>query len=548
MKHKSFIFAAVVALASAAFAQEGKPSSGGNYEISGKLINANNGETIHKARITIAPVTERGQTQQYDVGSDGAFIFHGLAPGKYSLSSAQARGFAPQSFEQHEGFSTAIAVGPDKTSTGIVFRMRPECSISGHILDEHNEPVRDAQVILFARTTDVGKRTVQRRRQAPTDDQGEYHFRHLSLGTYYIAVSAQPWYRRYMETGYRNAGSAQPASAVDPALDVAYPVTYYPGATDSDSAGALIMRAGDSISADVSLVPVPSMHVTIRNTAGENGRSIQPTFQERVFGDTNIFVPVTTTPSQGEMEVSGIAPGEYSVDMMRIPQFNRNFRAPKRPESQVQQLSLRGDVELDALSSDSVETIHGQIKFDGARPPRNAVIQLRDATSGEFVAGRIDEQGTFTIQPQHSGRYIVALGNAPGYAIRTISGNNGHVSGRAIDFSDGHALELMIAASEGVGTINGTVMKGDQPVSGTMVVLVPQDIADNTSLFRRDQSDSDGTFTLHDVVPGHYTAIAVQNGWDMEWASPEALRPYLAGGTAVQVDGKQQLEIKITPQ
>ena len=91
-------------------------------------------------------------------------------------------------------------------------------------------------------------------------------------------------------------------------------------------------------------------------------------------------------------------------------------------------------------------------------------------------------------------------------------------------------------------------MNGDKPASGTMVVLAPQEIADNAPLFRRDQSDSDGTFTLSDVVPGRYTAIALQNGWEMEWASPEALRPYLAKGTPVVVKGKERLEIKIAAQ
>jgi hypothetical protein len=81
-----------------------------------------------------------------------------------------------------------------------------------------------------------------------------------------------------------------------------------------------------------------------------------------------------------------------------------------------------------------------------------------------------------------------------------------------------------------------------------MVVLIPPDIDDSVSLFRRDQSDSDGTFTLREVVPGTYTAIALQNGWDMEWASPEALRPYLAKGTRVQISAKQQLDLKIASQ
>ncbi|MBV9073664.1 MAG: hypothetical protein JOZ10_08545, partial [Acidobacteria bacterium] len=102
--------------------------------------------------------------------------------------------------------------------------------------------------------------------------------------------------------------------------------------------------------------------------------------------------------------------------------------------------------------------------------------------------------------------------------------------------------------SQGVGTINGTVMNGDKPLSGALVMLVPPDVADNLSLFRRDQSDSDATFILNDVVPGSYTAVAIQNGWDMEWASPEALRPYLAKGTRVEITGKQALDIKVAAQ
>jgi hypothetical protein len=122
------------------------------------------------------------------------------------------------------------------------------------------------------------------------------------------------------------------------------------------------------------------------------------------------------------------------------------------------------------------------------------------------------------------------------------------VSGRTVEFAGSQPLELTIDASEGVGAITGTVLKADKPISGAMVVLVPQQIADNAPLFRRDQSDSDGTFILRDVVPGKYTAIAIQNGWDLEWGSPDVLRPYLASGIAVQINGNQKLDIKIPTQ
>jgi hypothetical protein len=336
----------------------------------------------------------------------------------------------------------------------------------------------------------------------------------------------------------------QPKPEVDPALDVAYPVTYYPGATDADAAGAVILHAGDRITADFDLTPVQSLHLTIRGSA--DGPPIQPNFRERVFGEPWGFMqPVLSWQNPGpngptEINVSGIAPGDYELMAMRRNATDGSTRN--------REVSLLADGEVDLSEASNVESIHGKLKFDGGDAPENPIIQLFDNNRGRGMAARVDENGEFTLQPEHAGRYVISLGNSSGYAIRTISATGGRVSGRALDFTGTQPVELSISASQGVGTINGTVMSGDKAVSGAMVVLVPPDIDDNVSLFRRDQSDSDGTFTLQSVVPGTYTAIALQNGWDMEWASPETLRPFLAKGTRVQIAGKQQVDIKIASQ
>ena len=523
-----------------ACAQQRPPAASSSFEISGRLIDSVTGDVVRGASLQLAAVTQRQDVQHLAARADGSFEFHNLAPGKYSLS-AQAAGYPNQLFEQHGPFNTGVVVGPDKISKGIIFRMRPEGSISGRVLDEHNEPARTAQVLLFEKSTDSGKWRVERRGQSQTDDLGEYHFYHLHAGTYYLAVTAQPWYSRYMQGLARTIGSGQAKPEIDPALDVAYPVTYYPGGTDPDNAGAVVLHAGDRISADFDLTPVQSLHLTIRGNA-----PVQPNFRERVFGEPWGFMqPTLSWTNSGdnapaEVHVSGIAPGNYEIVAM-----HRNGGAD--PSGRNREVSLSSDGELDLSAGDSLESIHGKLKFDGDAPD-NSFIQLRDLGSGQMMGARVDEKGEFTVQPEHAGRYVIALGNAPGYAIRTISATGANVSGRTVEFAGTQAVELSIAASQGVGTVNGTVMKDDKPVSAAMVVLVPPNAEDNLSLFRRDQSDSDGTFTLPEVVPGTYTAIALQNGWDMEWASPEALRPYLAKGTRVQVSGKQQLDIKIAAQ
>lgn len=541
MKKKSLIPVLLLVCVTLAHTEQRAQESRGTYEISGRVVNALTGEVVRKATVTITPSAQRGDGQHYDV-EDGTFQFRSLTPGKYMLS-AQARGFTLQAYEGHAGFSTAIVVGPDKTSTGIIFRLRPDGSILGQVLDEHNEPVREAHVLLFEKATDMGTRMVERRGQRQTDDQGQYQFHHLHPGTYYLAVATQPWYRRYLQVGGRRVGfvGQEQKPTLDPALDVAYPITYYPGATDAEDAGAILLRPGDRISANFDLAPVPSVHVTIRGANADDGRRVtQPNFRPRVFGfESGVFLQPSVNWKDGEVEVSGLAPGDYALSLMRFDGGERNNRA--------QDISLQGNTELDALGATGLEAVHGKLTFEGSQPPRNAFLQFRDLSTGDPLGARVDENGEFTLQPRHVGRYVVSLTNAPGYAIRAISATGARMNGRTITIS-GQATELAITASQGVGTINGIVTKDAEPVSGTMVVLVPQDIADNVSLFRRDQSDSDGTFTLSDVVPGRYTAIAIQNGWDMEWASPDALRPYLAKGTPVQIDGKQKLDIEVVAQ
>jgi hypothetical protein len=73
-----------------------------------------------------------------------------------------------------------------------------------------------------------------------------------------------------------------------------------------------------------------------------------------------------------------------------------------------------------------------------------------------------------------------------------------------------------------------------------MVVLVPNDPEANSELFRRDQSDQDGSFSLQTVVPGQYTIVAIENGWDLNWSQPGVIAHYLPQGKKVMVGAGPQ--------
>jgi len=107
-------------------------------------------------------------------------------------------------------------------------------------------------------------------------------------------------------------------------------------------------------------------------------------------------------------------------------------------------------------------------------------------------------------------------------------------------------VRLTVRVAHGLGQVDGVVMREGKPWAGAMVVLVPRNAGNNAVLFRRDESDSDGTFTLRDVVPGNYNLIAIEGGWKLAWSDPRILQPYLKSAEAVQVapGGKAQITVQ----
>ncbi len=182
-------------------------------------------------------------------GPDGRFLFKGVDRGKYSLT-AQGRGFSLQAYQQHGQYSTAIAVGPGLDSENLIFRLLPDASISGMVLDEENEPVRSGEVLLFTRTAAGGPNKAVLQSRTGLDEQGRYHFGHLQPGSYVVAVIAQPWYAQDPPGNSTNerlsvdadqvsnpeATNVAPDAPEPTPLDVTYRITYYADATDPDNA------------------------------------------------------------------------------------------------------------------------------------------------------------------------------------------------------------------------------------------------------------------------------------------------------------------------
>jgi 5-hydroxyisourate hydrolase-like protein (transthyretin family) len=529
------------------------PSVQQGYRIAGVVVNWATGQPVAGASVAIAPTTqgtERDISHSVTTGADGRFAFAGLSRGKYSLMAA-AHGFMLQGFERHGMYATAIVAGPDLDSEHLVFRLQPDASVEGQVTDENNDPVQNAMVRLFEQSQEDGRQRTIPLNQGQTDDQGHFHIGHLAPGTYYLAVSARPWYAQNSRVILRrksNDPDAETQAAQEAAaLDVTYPLTFYPGSADSAGASPIVLHPGERVTADVVMRAVPALHLKIRTSnSGSAGMVGFPRVSQRIFDGylDSVFNAPESSIEPGIVEIAGLAPGHYVIEMPGSK--GANDKGANREG--YREVDLAGDLEVNANDSSGFVTVAGSVLFEGAPPvPKGLAMQLSNQETGEYLGSEIRDKGQFEFEGIKPGRYTVALQGSGGYFLRKMSVTGAKLTGRTLEIGANSSVHIAVTVGRGVAQVDGVALRAGQPFAGAMIVLVPRDAANNSPLFRRDQSDSDGSFTLPNVVPGQYTVLALANGWELEWGDPAVLQPYLQGGEAVQItgDGKLQIEVQV---
>jgi len=280
---------------------------------------------------------------------------------------------------------------------------------------------------------------------------------------------------------------------------------------------------------------VPSLHLRVHSPTAKMPYpgTTYPHVQQRVFDGylEDVFnAPTSITP--GVFEIAGLGPGHYVV------QSGGWFR----------EIDLTSDMDVSVSDGPGFISIAGTIVFENARVPGYATIELFNADSGESFRGDIAANGSFDFKHDNlrPGRYTLAL-NAREFYLKKVVTTGARMNGRVIEIGAAANVRIAAVAAHGEGQVDGTVLHDGEAFAGAMVVLVPQDAGNNAPLFRRDQSDSDGTFTLPNIVPGQYTVIAIANGWDLEWGIPSVLQRYMKRGQAVTVppDGKLQVKVEV---
>jgi hypothetical protein len=462
-----------------------------------------------------------------------------------------------QAYDEHQFFSSAIVLTPEAPTKDIEFRLSPEASIVGVVLDEAGEPVRNAQVALetVPQSSPGGPRALGNMRggAARTDDRGMYELPNLSPGEYRLSVRAQPWYAANSQAGRVNDSDA---ASLDPSLDFAYPATWFPGVSDPALGETIVLHAGDTRQADFHLVPIPSIHLRILTPprAGNGPTAAPVTFpiiqQVNSSGAGPNFVQISMRfEQQDQVDVGGLTPGLYQVRL-----------AGQNQEGHVALVEVNANsartVDLSGPSRDMARiTLHldGIADSDpNPRAGRNGGVQVTlidtDTHRGSFSSngnegggpalGRRDQRDPSAdrILEVPPGRYEVVLQGRPNIFLTGLTAKGAETVGRYVTVGAGDST-LTVHVASGRASLSGVATLDGKPSVGAMVLLVPITIEDRNSItvLRMDQTNTDGSFDVANIIPGQYILVAIDHGWQINWGDPATLRRYLMQGAPVDL-------------
>jgi hypothetical protein len=505
------------------------------YRIAGTAVSAVDGSPLPRARISLKSVKSQEKLQSVVTAENGKFEFRELPAGKYSLTG-EKRGFISAAYDQHDELSTAIVTGVGVDTEALVLRLVPDAVINGKVLDEVGEPVRSATVILYYDDHSEGVDQIHQVHSAVTDDQGAFEIPSLIPGTYFVSANAKPWYAIYPGQVEKQGAASV---SVDHSLDVAYPVTYYGDVTEAESAMPIPVRGGERLQVDIHLTPVPALHLFFQVPNRTPNGPMFTQLQQTAFDDTaSLSAGGVRVVSPGLLEVSGIPSGKYNV---RIDGAG--------PAIQMNGVDLSKDgQDLDMSKAETLSSIKVSVHQAGeSEDPLRLAVGLQ--SGNRAVAGwePLNSKGVAEFQQIAAGRYeIVVNGPEKHYSIAHISAEAGAVSGHTLTVAAGSSPSVSITLASGSVDVRGIVKHGEKAVAGAMIVLVPKDSEVNRDLFRRGQSDLDGTFNLPDVVPGSYTILAIENGWELEWSRPNVIAAYLKRGQMIEVGNQRGQPINLS--
>ena len=130
------------------------------------------------------------------------------------------------------------------------------------------------------------------------------------------------------------------------------------------------------------------------------------------------------------------------------------------------------------------------------------------------------------------------------YVAAYLVGQDGERLALTLDVESGATIHRDLALTKASSAIQGVVENAGAPQVGAFVLLLPKDPVARWA-YRRDQTDSDGSFGLAAIPSGDYFLIALTEGFDVAYRDPKVAAKLTAAAKPVHIESGDRLDLKL---
>lgn len=528
---------ALLFLSTLAFGQSSNAPQPAKGQIEGTVVSAAGGQLLPRALVILRNL--KGKTQVLGRADDNAhFLFDRLDPGSYQIQGGK-QGFYTD--DRKRGMQAVVDLAAGEAVKDVVVRLLPLGVISGRIVDETNDPVRDVEIRLLGVEHYHGREFLNTMGSAVSDDRGEYRMFDIRPDSYFLLAEFNVNKEWKKQTGMVPARGSR--------LDIAYPPLMYPGTSDLQQAQKLVVNPGDDLHADFSLFSVQAVSIAGRVLNGLTGRPAVNPVVTAYWGPTaSVMARAAEISGNGPgFEIRGIGAGTYTLRTTFVDDgesFSDERVVEIGPEG-VKNVLISGLPDFEIVGHVRLENARGMfspsVEFTSIGPGKSSIFRVGTT--------RPDNQFTGKLHP--GDRYRVDVPNLPqDFYLKSVKVGGHEVANTDVVIGGRHTeIELLVSA--GGGHIDGTTLNDQhEPIGGSYVLLVP-DSADkpDADLIRPTRSDVKGKFVMRGVPPGTYKLFAFEDAETEILNQPDLLKNYEQNSQSIKVEeaGKYTMEIKPVP-
>jgi len=537
-------------------------------------------------------------------GNDGKFAFANLSAGSYCMVAYRAaEGYLSAEYQQrgYRGRGVTLTITNGQQIQDVKLALPPTGSISGRVLDNHDQPVAHAQVQALEPYYQDGERRLNVVMSMQTNDLGEFRLFWLPPGRYYLAATLEDPERRTIHF------TANPTGRSGRLEVMTYPVmsyreledgsvqeeastyVYFGGATDSQKATLIDVGPGANVGGmDIAFGTgrVRSWRVRGKVTNGANGQPVANASVRLIPPKwlPNPVIPSGGSDANGVFDISGVTPGTYYLWATgRGAGARGGARADYNPIP-VPELIARVPIAVTGADINNVSvvmnpgfTITGHVTIEGRSASESAsdmtkvrVRPLRDPDILGQPAALLqdpvpsEEDGRFTINGIGPGDYRVYVeplllparilpppmppSTLQGMYVKSIRLGNADLLSQGLHIGLAPEGQMEVVLGKG-SQIRGRAFNDgrQQPMVNVTVVLIPDaPMRQRGDRYKTARTDTTGQFFMQGIAPGDYKIFAWEEIEDGIWMNADFMRVDETRGKIVHIEEGRSETLDVT--